>query len=50
MMQKLYDDTWLKNYSYIGHKGKNKLSSLGYCKIIFGKNHMLSIHYTICVF
>uniref|UniRef100_A0A2S2NDM6 DUF4806 domain-containing protein n=1 Tax=Schizaphis graminum TaxID=13262 RepID=A0A2S2NDM6_SCHGA len=42
MMQKLYDDTWLKYYSYIGHKGKNKLSSLSSCKIIFDAIHLCS--------
>ncbi|XP_029342663.1 uncharacterized protein LOC107885357 isoform X2 [Acyrthosiphon pisum] len=35
MMQKLFVDDWLRNYSYIGFKGKNKFSSLHSCKIIF---------------
>ncbi|CAI6373005.1 unnamed protein product [Macrosiphum euphorbiae] len=35
MMQKLFFDDWLLNYSYIGFKGKNKFSSLHSCKIIF---------------
>ncbi|XP_022160369.1 uncharacterized protein LOC111026575 [Myzus persicae] len=42
MMQKLFDDTWLKYYSYVGHKGKNKLSSLNSCKIIFEAIHLCS--------
>ncbi|CAI6373093.1 unnamed protein product [Macrosiphum euphorbiae] len=35
MMQKLFVDDWLRNYSYIGFKGKNKFSSLHSCKILF---------------
>jgi len=40
MMQKLFNDNWLCNYSYIGFKGKNKFSSLQSCKIIFGENKL----------
>ncbi|KAL4083077.1 hypothetical protein QTP88_028407 [Uroleucon formosanum] len=39
MMQKLFVNDWLRNYSYIGFKGKNKLSSLHSCKIIFDHNN-----------
>ncbi|KAL4084068.1 hypothetical protein QTP88_029384 [Uroleucon formosanum] len=35
MMQKLFVDDWLRNYSYIGFLGRNKLSSLHSCRIIF---------------
>lgn len=37
IMQKIFTDKFLSNYSYIGHKGKLKLSNLQSCTIIFGK-------------
>lgn len=44
MMQHLFTDKWLKNYSYIGFKGKNKFSSLLSCKIIFGKIYVYILY------
>ncbi|KAL5245846.1 hypothetical protein ACI65C_013254 [Semiaphis heraclei] len=35
MMQKMFSDTFLMNYSYIGFKGKNQFSTLQSCSIIF---------------
>ncbi|XP_060876264.1 uncharacterized protein LOC132949407 [Metopolophium dirhodum] len=35
MMQTLFSDTFLMNYSYIGFKGKNQFSTLQSCSIIF---------------
>jgi len=37
IMQKIFTDKFLSNYSYIGFKGKSKLSNLQSCTIIFGK-------------
>lgn len=34
IMQKIFTDKFLSNYSYIGHKGKLKLSNLQSCTII----------------
>uniref|UniRef100_A0A2S2PTK6 Uncharacterized protein n=1 Tax=Schizaphis graminum TaxID=13262 RepID=A0A2S2PTK6_SCHGA len=35
MMQKLFSDSFLMNYSFIGFKGKNNFSTLQCCSVIF---------------
>lgn len=35
IMYKLFSDELLKEYSFIGKKGKNKFSSLAICLVIF---------------
>ncbi|XP_060844225.1 uncharacterized protein LOC132924128 [Rhopalosiphum padi] len=45
IMQKIFSDKFLSNYSFIGFKGKSKLSNLQSCTIIFEAVHkMKKIH------
>ncbi|XP_029347895.1 uncharacterized protein LOC115034692, partial [Acyrthosiphon pisum] len=47
IMQKIFTDKFLSNYSYIGHKEKLKLSNLQSCTIIFDAVHKMKKYHDI---
>jgi len=47
LMAKLFKDELLKDFSYMGKKGKQKFSNLATCSVIFGKMYYYYIYITI---
>lgn len=43
IMQKLFSDTLLTFYSYIGFKGKKQFSTLQTCAVIFGNSYFITV-------
>ncbi|KAL5239372.1 hypothetical protein ACI65C_006782 [Semiaphis heraclei] len=35
IMQRMFSDSFIQKYSYVGFKGKNKISGLNCCKLLF---------------